>query len=109
MSQSRTFLLIAWLMLAYLLWEAWHASPEVQPVTATESVASSATDASVPVSPTPGSGDEVPLASSGSSAVADEVIALESVGANTVSLSNDVLNLELSTQGGSIVRAELLE
>ncbi|MCC6506248.1 MAG: membrane protein insertase YidC [Aquimonas sp.] len=109
MSQSRTFLLIAWLMLAYLLWEAWHASPEVQPVTATESVPSSATDASVPVSPTPGSGDEVPLASSGSSAVADEVIALESVGANTVSLSNDVLNLELSTQGGSIVRAELLE
>ena len=102
MSQSRTFLLIAWLMLAYLLWEAWSRPQSV------ETPAQSAQTADVPAAvTTTASSEEVPLASaSGSAAPAVESTDVVATDVSMVTLSNDVLRLQISTQGGNIVRGE---
>ncbi|MEZ5455752.1 MAG: membrane protein insertase YidC [Lysobacteraceae bacterium] len=104
MSQSRTFLLIAWLMLAYLLWEAWSRPQSVD--TSAESAQMADTPAAV--TPMPGA-EEVPLATaSASAAPAVESADTIATDVSMVTLSNDVLRLQISTQGGNIVRSELL-
>lgn len=104
MSQQRTFLLIAWLMLAYLLWEAWSSPQTVDsPVVVTQTA-----DVPTAVPTTPGT-EEVPIASASSAALpAVENADALATDVSVVTLSNDVLRLQISTQGGNIVRGELL-
>jgi YidC/Oxa1 family membrane protein insertase len=96
MSQTRTFLILAWLMVATLLWMEWGKD---QQATTPAAIATAATDGTpiggVPaVSPVGVPGIAVPAPVSASAS------------AQRVQLRNDVLDLSLD--GNQVVRAELL-
>ena len=97
MTQTRTFLLFAWLMVAALLWMEWNKEREPQPqaaVPAASQVAASAT-AGVPAATVPGS---APVAAASAASVP---------AAQTLTLKNDVLALQLD--GRTVTGAQLLK
>ena len=112
MNQTRSFLLIAWLLLAFLVWEAWvrHGTgvdstptPTTAPASATDALipqASPGVDASVP--------ESIPEPVAANPATAPSEDAAPADPATRVVLANDVLRLELDGRGGGIARAELL-
>ena len=98
MNQTRTFLILAWLMVATLLWMEWgkeRAAAATQPETAA-AIPTSEAPAAVPDAPAPGALPAAP----GTTGVA----ATAAPGAVTV--ETDVLRLRID--GGSVSRAELL-
>jgi YidC/Oxa1 family membrane protein insertase len=109
MNQTRTFLLFAWLMLAFLCWQAWEQdhAPPTPSAPAYSSTASSAnaglavSSASAPLVPT--ASPETPTTNAGANGAA-----ASSVAAPPVELSNDVLRLRLDPRGANLVGAELL-
>ncbi len=106
MNQTRTFLAIAWMALAFLIWQAWqqdHAVPSNTAITSSTSTnAIPAASASVP-SPSPA----VPAASAPQAAL--PVAASTSAPIEPpVTLSNDVLRLRITPHGASVIGAELL-
>lgn len=109
MTQTRTFLLIAWLMVAFFLWDAWqkdYSAPQANTPDAVEAVA----DPSIPdAALIPDA--SVPSAEDAASAVPEMTAELEASkpeSAKPVRLENDVLRLAIDAKGGSIVLAELL-
>lgn len=96
MNQFRTFLLIAWLMVAFLLWQEWgkEKTAAAQPAPSVPAAA----QADVPGAPVPQA--VVP----GGAPAAPAVV---SAAAPSLRLSNDVLALELN--GRDLTRAELLK
>src|SRR5690554_6807725 len=92
MTQTRTFLLIAWLVVAFLLWDAWQKDynrPAVAPAQ------TAGVDALIPSAADPGalpSAGEIPAPSvSGELPETDTQVPAEA----TVVLANDVLRLTL--------------
>ncbi len=110
MNQSRVFLLIAWLMVATLLWMEW--GKEQQAARAPQGPAATAV-ASVP-DIVPGQAPVIPASDKAgipqanqAAPVADATTpAGQAAAAATVSVQTDVLRLELD--GGSVRRADLL-
>jgi len=106
MNQTRSFLLIAWALLAYLLWQAWD-SPAPAPGAALHSATTTQTvdGAALPDipglddAPTPMLDAALPSADNASAATASQ----------RVVLSNDVLRLAIDMRGGSVVDARLLD
>jgi len=101
MNQTRSFLLIAWLFLAYLLWDAWVTptapAPTPAPVAAPE-LAADTPDV-------PATGDIPALTPA---TAADPQRAPEATPArDLVLLQNDVLRLQIDTRGGTLVSAQL--
>ena len=104
MTQTRTFLLFAWLMVAVLLWMEWNKEQQPAPAIATPSA--NAVAATVPVTGVPRAGAQVPTAIVPGAAPITQVAT--AVGdAPTVTLRNDVLVLALD--GRSITAAQLLK
>ena len=99
MTQTRTFLLFAWLMVAALLWMEWNKERQLPPPAVAAQVAGA--QAGVPVA-----AGAVPSASVPGSAPAPVVAAASAAAAPTVTLRNDVLALQLD--GRSVTRAQLL-
>ena len=105
MNQARTFLLIAWILVAYLVWDAWQQQfhrPSSEPSRTAQAVSegtgSAAQDGSVPEFQA-GVGN-VPAPSPG---------LLETTQPRRrVTVRSDVLELQIDTQGGSLVSADLL-
>jgi YidC/Oxa1 family membrane protein insertase len=113
MNQARSFLLIAWLLVAFLAWEAWqkdYAGPATKPATvgAVEN----------PNGETPGADalpalDALPealpqaLPDSGSVPSAQPAVPLSA--GRLVTVNTDVLRLQVDTRGGSIVSVQLLD
>ena len=95
MTQTRTFLLLAWLMVATLLWMEWGKEQQA-PV-------APATTTTVPAATLPPGG--VPAATP-TGAPAAQAVATAPTSAPLVRLRNDVLDLQLD--GIHVVRAELL-
>ncbi|MFS8138389.1 MAG: membrane protein insertase YidC, partial [Thermomonas sp.] len=100
MSQTRTFLIFAWMIVAALLWVEWTKEqqpqlPATTPVVAAASIAADApvSSAGVPFASVPGSTTAAPVPAIGS--------------APSVTLRNDVLALQLD--GRSITDAKLLK
>ena len=95
MNQIRTFLLIAWLMVAFLLWQEW----------GKEKVASAQPAPAVPAAVQ----GQVPAAAATPVATATGAVAQASAvaAAPTLRLRNDVLALELN--GRDVTRAELVD
>lgn len=102
MNQTRTFLLIAWAAVAFLLFQQWQAP--TQPVTTAPSSAIAASSmpqtsaSSLPSLPT-------------NAAVAPAAAVLPAgagLSTQTVEIRSDVLHLTVDLQGASIVRSELL-
>jgi YidC/Oxa1 family membrane protein insertase len=107
MTQTRSFLLIAWLVLAFFLWDTWQKDYH-----GPAPLAGSAEPATAPA---PAPGDAVPDASSVPSVPTDATatagVAAPSepaAGTAALTLSNDVLRLTLDANGGSVLRADLL-
>ena len=97
MSQTRTFLLFAWLMVAALLWMEWNKEqvPQAAAVAPTAAMPSTASAA----------GTGVPAATV-TGAVPAPVVAAAPAAATTITLRNDVLSLQLD--GRSVTGAQLL-
>jgi YidC/Oxa1 family membrane protein insertase len=97
MNQFRTFLLIGWLMVAFLLWQEW--GKEKAAATQPAPSVPATTQADVP-------GAQVPQAAVPGSAPAAQAV-VSATTAPSLRLSNDVLALELN--GRDVTRAELLK
>src|SRR5690606_2533314 len=106
MNQTRSFLLIAWLVVGYFLWDAWqrdYATPAPTPAAtdvqrADGSVATPpAFDAAVPEAPV---GAAAPAADAGAEPVAGAPAA-----AAAVSVTTDLLDLRFDATGGTLLHA----
>ena len=101
MTQTRTFLLFAWLMVAALLWMEWNKEKQAPPAPAATA------QAAVPSASGTGASAAVPSASVPGSSVAPVVSATAAAAVPTITLKNDLLALQLD--GRSVTRAQLLK
>jgi YidC/Oxa1 family membrane protein insertase len=128
-NQTRTLLLVALLVVAYLLWQQWQhdypSAPPPPPAAAAVSSASTgapeaAASAAVPQVPASTAGvPAAPVATAATPAASGSVAAAHvpqtagSVSAtpprDLVTVSNDVLRLTIDPRGGTIVAADLLD
>ena len=111
MTQTRTFLIVAWLVVAFLLWDAWQKDQRAvqsgapTPTQVNQSTAS-APDGSVPPVPVV---DVSSTAGEATPAVLEaSATALELPSDKFMVLANDVLRLTVAAGGGAIVEAQLL-
>ena len=96
MESQRNILVIALLLVSFLIWQQWQTDKAPQPETAQQSTQTSTGDDSfIPESDQ--AGGEVPT---------DVSVAASR---QLVTIVSDTLELTIDTQGGDIVRAELLE
>jgi len=102
MTQTRSFLLVIWLVLAFFIWDAWqkdyNAPRAQQPAVPTVPAAGDDAIPSVPTSDAPNA-PAVPAAPGVPAATAS---------AQPVVLQNDVLRLTIDGHGGTLLSAELL-
>ncbi len=114
MPNTRVLLFVAWLFVAYLLWQAW--GDFNQPATASASAlttgAVDGTPAAPGATPEAGSAEGVPAAPT----VAGEVPGVAATtsaavvpAGRRVTVETDVLRLVIDSRGGTIVSAELLD
>ncbi|MEZ5464096.1 MAG: membrane protein insertase YidC [Lysobacteraceae bacterium] len=116
MNQNRVFLLVIWLALAFALWSTWQNDyNQPAPGAVTQgSVAATGDDASVPAIPANGSGEDVPsgdnLPGVPASTAGDVPVSATTVSASApgISVTTDLLHVELSANGGTVRRVELL-
>ena len=110
MNQTRTFLIIAWLMVATLLWMQWSRERAAPAPASGPAAAALATDATVPGAPSaPAAGDgSVPTApASAPVPAAMSATPAPAPGNAAVTVTTDVLRLVID--GGNVRRAELLQ
>ncbi|MCK7592455.1 membrane protein insertase YidC [Pseudomarimonas salicorniae] len=103
MNQVRTFLLFAWILVGFLIWEAWqrdYAAPPAPQTSTSPAVPDQQDDGALPPA---GAIPEAPA--DGAPAAASEPAEVE---ARRVVIQTDVLRLEVDTRGASIVQADLL-
>ena len=111
MTQTRTFLIVAWLVVAFLLWDAWQKDQRAvqsgaPTPTQVNQATASAPDGSVPPVPVV---DVSSTAGEATPAVLEaSATALEVPSDKGVVLANDVLRLTVAAGGGAIVEAQLL-
>jgi YidC/Oxa1 family membrane protein insertase len=111
MNQTRTFLVIAWLALAFWIWQAWQQDHLVPQVDATSATAANAVPSASAGVTAPGTTSVVPTASP---AAALPLTAPTTNGASAtptappVVLSNDLLRLRIDPRGASVVGADLI-
>ncbi|MFY8061706.1 MAG: membrane protein insertase YidC, partial [Arenimonas sp.] len=100
MNQTRTFLLIAWLAVAFLLFQQWQTPAPTPPTPA----------ANTPAAPAPAAVGALPALPDAPVAGAPALPALPSAASapQTVEIVTDVYRLTVDLKGVSIIRAELL-
>jgi YidC/Oxa1 family membrane protein insertase len=105
MSSTRSFLLLALLAVGYMLYTAWEQDYGPKPAPATPAAAGST--AAVPSAAT---GNDVPAAGAANAPASPGAAdaAGKEPAAQTVTVTTDLLRVEISTLGGSVVRADLL-
>jgi YidC/Oxa1 family membrane protein insertase len=103
MTQTRSFLLIAWLIVAFFLWDAWQKDYATPPATATtdNSVAADDPSASIPSVDGAPESEAVPR-------VDALPVAVDAAPTSALTLGNDVLRLHLDAKGSSVLAADLL-
>ena len=109
MNQTRSFLLIAWLVVASLLWMEWNKAPEPSaPVPATTANALPVANAPLPnIVP----GATLPAAAVGNSALPGPAASNQSSAgvSQPITLANDVLKLTVDLHGGRLIDSQLLQ
>jgi len=109
MNQTRSFLLIAWLVVATLLWMEWNKAPTNEAeAPALTSADANATSTNNPTAPLPGAGASLPAASAALPGLSAATIAPAS-GSQTITIANDLLRLTVDLQGGRVVDSQLLQ
>jgi YidC/Oxa1 family membrane protein insertase len=108
MTQTRSLLLVAWLVVAYFVWDAWQKQFNVAPA-AVEPTVSTNVDPTIPSSAVPSDGD-VPVAPNDDTPAEVPAVGSEPAAPApaSIALSNDVLALSLDARGGTILTADLL-
>lgn len=106
MNQTRSFLVIAWLLLAYLLWDAW-STPQQTALAPTTNAGGAAAGAS-PAIP---DGSDIPTAAATAQSLSEPLPPNEQIEPtqSLLTLQNDVLRLQIDTRGGTLVSAQLLD
>ena len=109
MTQTRSLLLVAWLIVAFFLWDAWqkdYAVPSDAGSTPTTN-AMATSDVGDSAIPEPSAGN---AATPAVGAVPNADVLIEPAGEAParVTLANDILRLTLDARGGSVLAAELL-
>lgn len=100
MNQTRTFLLIAWLVVAFLLFQQWQGpAPVTTTPIQTTAPTSVSTDTSLP---------NLPSAPKTALAAQTPVLTTPTASAQTIEILTDVYRLTVDLKGISIIRAELL-
>lgn len=108
-NQTRTLLVVALLVVAYLLWQAWqHDYPSIPPPSPPAASAVPAGSPSVPQAPA-SSVAANPSTPAGSSVPETSGNVVATSPANLITASNDVLRLTIDPRGGTIVGADLLD
>ncbi|WP_347259375.1 membrane protein insertase YidC [Rudaea sp.] len=107
MSSTRSFLLLALLAVGYMLYSAWEQDYGPKPAVSTEASTAAGGSANPAAS---SSSKDVPSAASAANAPSapGAADAGKEPSAQTISVATDVLRVEISTLGGSLVRADLL-
>lgn len=109
MTQTRSFLLVLWLVLAFFLWDAWqkdYNTPRIDPVGGTSTVSAAADASAIPSVPTvtsdnPGDASVPVLATAPGIEAPDSRVA-------PVTLENDVLRVSIDGTGGTLLATDLL-
>jgi len=107
MSQTRTFLLIAWLLVGFLLWDAWQKDYATPLPRAAQTTATPALDASIPA-PTATDAGAIPQMQPGALQPESDGPERGISSGSGVILANDLLRLTLDPRGGTLRVAELL-
>ncbi|MEO7916800.1 MAG: membrane protein insertase YidC [Dokdonella sp.] len=113
MNNPRSILLLALLMLGYLLYAQWQTDysqgPKTLPgaTTSTPTVPDDAPAATVP-SPTAANPADIPTASAPATAPPDATTAAPPSSSQRISVTTDLLHVEIDARGGSVVVADLL-
>jgi YidC/Oxa1 family membrane protein insertase len=112
MNQVRTFLLFAWLLVGFLLWEAWQRDYAVPPPA--EARQQPAFDASamadaIPAPPDPGLIPSAPAADPAAAVPTAPGTLEATTDLRPVTVSTDLLRLSFDPRGASLVHAELLD
>jgi len=104
MSSTRSFLLLALIAVGYMIYSAWEQDYGPKPQASTPAAAANAAPA------TSGSVRDVPSAASAPNpqSAPGAADAGKDPAAQTITVSTDLLRVEISTLGGSVVRADLL-
>ncbi len=103
MNQARTFLLIAWLMVAYLAWDTWqqdYSRPRPEAAPQSELLTPPAAGDLPEFQPERGSVSSATASGAPTAAAASS--------GRRISVRTDVLELQIDTQGASVVQADLL-
>ncbi|WHZ20077.1 MAG: Inner membrane protein translocase and chaperone YidC, long form [Rhodanobacteraceae bacterium] len=106
-NQTRTLLVVALLVVAYLLWQGWqHDYPSATPASPPATSAVPASSPGVPEAPGSAAAD---AATTVTSVPATSGKAAATPAADLITASNDVLRLTIDPRGGTIVGADLLD
>lgn len=114
MNSPRSFLLLALLMLGYLLWAQWQQDygPGAKAISTTTSVdadvASSATSSDLPVAGAVPSTADIPDAPPVPTAVTATPGMVAGTSSPRITVTTDVLRVEIDSRGGNVVIADLL-
>ncbi len=108
MNQTRTFLVIAWLMVATLLWMEWNKEKSAPPPPTPAPAATAAAPGAIPAVPTavPSAVPDAPVAPAAPAVPGEVATASAATAAQAVTVETDVLRLVID--GGSVLQAELL-
>ncbi|PIE01391.1 MAG: membrane protein insertase YidC [Thiothrix nivea] len=105
MDSQRPFLYLTLIFLGFLLWTTWQADHAPKPEAPAVQTSSSAGDNAVPVA---GTAADVPSAPVAGHVPTDTAqTAAQAAGAQIIHVHTDVLELQISTQGGDVVVADL--
>ena len=111
MNQTRSFLLIAWLAVAFLLFLEWNKAPVAPAPTATSQPAAAAAAAATPSGSAIPDANAIPSAAAIPGTVPEPALPTAAAGAPAqapLTVTTDVLRLQIDPRGGSLVGAELL-
>ena len=106
MTQTRTFLIVVWLVVAFLLWDAWQKDQQTASPAATTPIATLNSEQALV--PDDGSVPSIPEDGGAQTPVSSGAEPVEAPATRRLVLSNDVLRLSLDANGGAIVGAQLL-
>jgi YidC/Oxa1 family membrane protein insertase len=115
MNQTRSFLLIAWLVVATLLWMEWSKGQAAPPSATTAAAATVSANPGVAptMAPVPGlapAGSAPSLSATGAPALAAPTVAVASTsGARPITISSDTLRLTIDLNGGRVSDSQLLQ
>jgi YidC/Oxa1 family membrane protein insertase len=109
MDSQRPFLYLTLAFLLFLIWTSWQQDHAPKPVTAQTTAATNTATANTPATST-AAGEEIPATAtpqSAAQAIANPAQAATAAASQMIHIKTDVLDIQITTQGGAVVQADL--